>query len=115
MINKFNKMEIHIINSLKEDDYKKDIQSEMNKVFDFLNIKRIEIDAEQKYMVGGWQWENNRMKRFMMKNNPIKSFLKFMIPFKSLRKRIRQNVQYRNTSLVPELSKENKKKIKVKL
>lgn len=109
---KYFKEKLKDVHVIIYEDYKSDFKSEMNKVFDFLKVDRIEVNSKERHMVGGWQWENNRMKRFMMKNNPIKSFLKFMIPFKSLRKRIRQNVQNRNTTLVPELSKENKKMLK---
>ena len=37
------------------EDYKLDFQNEMNKVFDFLEINRMEINSEQQHMVGGWQ------------------------------------------------------------
>ncbi len=100
---------VHII---VYDDYKKDIQSEMNKVFDFLNIKRIEIDAEQKYMVGGWQWENKKIKNMLLKKHPIKLLLKVLIPFKGLRKNIRRKIQDSNTSRVPPMSAADKKVLK---
>ena len=94
------------------DDYKVDFEVEMQKVFDFLVIDKININIEERHMVGGWQWENERMKKMMMKKNPLKSFLKMIIPFKSLRKKIRQNIQSKNTTNVPEMSLRTKKMLK---
>ena len=89
------------------DDYQNDFKSEMNKVFYFLEIEKVEINSEKKHMVGGWQWEDEKMKNIMMKKNPIKSFLKVLIPFKGIRKNIRTKIQNRNTSKVPEICKDD--------
>ena len=72
------------------EDYKEDIQNEMNKVFDFLEINRMEINFDQRHMVGGWQWENQKVKSLMTRKNLLKSFLKIIIPFKTVRKIIRK-------------------------
>ena len=69
----------------KEEDFKKPLKD-----CDFLEIEKVEINSEKKHMVGGWQWEDEKMKNLMMKKNPIKSFLKVLIPFKGLRKNIIQ-------------------------
>ena len=53
------------------DDYQKDFQLEMNKVFDFLEIEKTEVNTEKKHMVGGWQWEDEKVKKFMMKHFKI--------------------------------------------
>lgn len=94
------------------EDYKSDFQSEINKVFDFLGIERIDINSEEKHMVGGWQWGNDSMKKLMMKQNPIKSLFKFLLPFESLRKNIRKNIQKRNTIVVPSISDEDEQMLK---
>ena len=94
------------------DDYQNDFQSEMNKVFNFLEINIINIDSEKKHMVGGWQWENERIKNLMMKKNPIKSALKFLIPFKYLRENIRTKIQNRNTSEIPEICKDDREMLR---
>ena len=94
------------------EDYKSDFQSEINKVFDFLGIERIDINSEEKHMVGGWQWENDSMKKLMMKQNPIKSLFKFLLPFESLRKNIRKNIQKKNTIVVPSISDEDEQMLK---
>ena len=96
---------VHII---LYDDYKKDFQSEMNKVFDFLSIQRIDINSQQKYMVGDWQWKNKKIRNLMLKNTRIKSLLKVFIPFKGIRKKIRKKIQHRNTSRLPEMCKDDR-------
>lgn len=94
------------------EDYKLDIQNEMNKVFDFLEINRMEINFDRRHMVGGWQWENQKVKSLMTRKNPLKSFLKIIIPFKTVRKIIRKKIQDRNTSDVLPISMEDKKMLK---
>jgi len=70
------------------DDYKFDFRSEMKKVFEFLEVGNIEIDSDKRHMVGGWQWEDEWLKKLMMKKNLLKSTVKMLIPFKGLRKSI---------------------------
>ena len=94
------------------DDYQNDFQNEINKVFDFLKIESVSINAEKKHMVGGWQWKNKRIKNLMMKKNPVKSALKFLIPFKDLRENIRTKIQNRNTSEVPEICKDDREMLR---
>tara|TARA_B110000116_G_C16584223_1_gene467656 strand:- start:13 stop:813 length:801 start_codon:yes stop_codon:yes gene_type:complete len=91
------------------DDYKKDFQKEMNKVFDFLEIENTKINDVERHMVGGWQWEDEKIKKLMMKKNLLKSFLKIIFPFKSLRQKIKQQIQNRKTVKVKEVSSEDKK------
>jgi len=91
------------------DDYQNDFQNEMIKVFDFLGINNINIDSDKRHMVGGWQWEDEKMKRLLMKKNPFKSFLKIIIPFKSLRNKIRKIIQNRNTLEVLEMKEGDRK------
>ena len=94
------------------EDYKLDFQNEMNKVFDFLEINRMEINSEQKHMVGGWQWQNQKLKSLMTRKNLLKSFLKVIIPSKAMRKLIRQKIQDRNSADVPPISIEDKNMLK---
>jgi len=104
--------EIKSVHIIIYDDYQNDFQNEMKKVFDFLGINNINIDSDKRHMVGGWQWENEKMKRLMMKKNPFKSFLKIIIPFKSLRNKIRKIIQNRNTLEVPEIKEGDRKMLK---
>ena len=94
------------------DDYKLDIQNEMNKVFDFLDINRMEINFDRRHMVGGWRWKNQRVKSLMTRKNPLKSFLKIIIPFKKVRKIIRTKIQDRNIADVLPISMEDEKMLK---
>ena len=94
------------------EDYKLDFQNEMNKLFDFLEINRMEINSEQQHMVGGWQWQNQKVKSLMTRKNLLKSFLKIIIPFKTVRKLIRQKIQDRNSTHVPTISIEDKNMLK---
>ena len=94
------------------EDYKLDFQNEMNKVFDFLEINRMEINSEQQHMVGGWQWQNQKVKSLMTRKNLLKSFLKIIIPSKAMRKLIRQKIQDRNSADVPPISIEDKNMLK---
>ena len=94
------------------EDYKLDFQNEMNKLFDFLEINRMEINSEQQHMVGGWQWQNQKVKSLMTRKNLLKSFLKIIIPSKAVRKLIRQKIQDRNSTHVPTISIEDKNMLK---
>jgi len=95
------------------DDYKANLNEELNKVFDFLTIRRITVNTEQRHMVGGWEWKNESMKKIMMQKNPIKTMLKYIIPFKGLRKFIRLKLQQENTKLVKNIKPETEKWLKM--
>ena len=82
----------------------------MNKVFDFLEINRMEINSEQQHMVGGWLKSESKI--LMIRKNLLKSFLKVIIPFKTVRKLIRQKIQDRNSEDVPPISIEDKNMLK---
>lgn len=95
------------------DDYIRDFKSEMNKVFDFLGIRRIDINNQKRYMLGGWQWKDKKIRNLIIKDSPIKSFLKFLLPFKSFREIIRNYIQNRSTLRAPEMSKDDRNMLKV--
>ena len=94
------------------DDYKNDFSSEMDNVFKFLNVAVLKVNTEKKHMVGGWKWKNERIKYFMMKKNSFKTVLKFLLPFKSLRKIIRENLHKRNTNKIEKVNLEAEKWLK---
>jgi hypothetical protein len=96
---------VHII---LYDDYQNDFQSEMNKLFDFLEIKRLKINSKHKHMIGGWQWTDERIRNLILNKNFVKSLLKVLIPFKGLRQKIRVEIKNRNTSQVPEISNDDR-------
>ena len=94
------------------DDYKTDFNEELNKIFDYLEIVRITINAEQRHMVGGWEWKSDGMKKLMMQQNLLKLFLRLIIPFKSLRQYIRAKFQKANMKVVATINPETEKWLK---
>ena len=94
------------------DDYKTDFNEELNKIFDYLKVVRVTINAEQRHMVGGWEWKSVGMKKIMMQQNLLKVFLRFIIPVKSLRQYIRVKLQKSNTKTVEVISPETEKWLK---
>ncbi len=101
--------DIHIV---IYDEYKTDFNEELNKVFDYLEVDRIKINTEKRHMVGGWEWESDRIKKLMTQQNFLKSVLKFILPFKSLRQYIRARFQIANTKAVKAITPETKKWLK---
>ena len=94
------------------DDYKTDFNEELNKIFDYLKVVRVTINAEQRHMVGGWEWKSVGMKKIMMQQNFLKVFLRFIIPIKSLRQYIRVKLQKSNTKTVEVINPETEKWLK---
>ena len=105
--------EVKNVHIIIYDDYKNDFQNEMKKIFDFLQLDIINIDSEERHMVGGWQWKDEKIKSLLTKKNLIKSILKVLIPFKTLRRFIRKKIKDQNTSSVAKISDEDKNMLKV--
>ena len=74
--------QIHVI---IYDDFIADTQNELSKVFSFLKVKKIEININEKYMVGGWKWKNSFFKNTFMKKSFLKKIIKTIAPFEFLR------------------------------
>ena len=68
------------------DDYLSDINKEIEKVIDFLGLKHIKVDTNRSYMVGGWQWKNQYIKRYLFGRNSFKQVIRYLLPIKSVRK-----------------------------
>ena len=94
------------------DDYKNDFSSEIDNVFKFLDVDAFKVNAEEKHMVGGWEWKSVGVKKIMMQQNLLKVFLRFIIPFKSLRQYIRVKIQKSNTKTVKVINPETEKWLK---
>jgi len=94
------------------DDYKNDCSSEMDNVFKFLDVDAFKVNTEEKYMVGGWEWKNKRIKSLIMKKSPFKTVFKFLLPFKSLRKDIMVNFRKRNINKIEKINSETEKWLK---
>ena len=94
------------------DDYKNDFNSEIDNVFKFLDLDAFKVNADEKHMVGGWQWKNDWIKSLMMKKNLFKTALKFLLPFKSLRKSIMVNLKKGTTNKIEKINPETEKWLK---
>ena len=97
---------IHII---FYEDFRDKIESEMNKTYNFLGISNnIEIDFITKHNVGGKRWKDEKMKHMFMKDNPIKSILKSVLP-KKIRKGMRNKLVKASTNKVEPMKEETRK------
>ena len=94
------------------DDYKTDFNEELNKIFDYLKLVRVTINAEQRHMVGGWEWKSVGIKEIIMQQNLLKVFLRLIIPIKSLRQYIRLKLQKSNSKPVEVINPETEKWLK---
>tara|TARA_Y100000588_G_C14171428_1_gene889329 strand:+ start:187 stop:1089 length:903 start_codon:yes stop_codon:yes gene_type:complete len=95
------------------DDYKKNFKHEMERIFDFLSLDKIQINSKRKHMVGGWQWKNQKIKKLMTQKNALKSFLKILVPFRAIRKSIRNKIQNINTLEVLAMKQDDREMLKV--
>ena len=91
------------------EDFRDKIESEMNKTYNFLGISNnIEIDFITKHNVGGKRWKDEKMKHVFMKDNPIKSILKSVLP-KKIRKGMRNKLVNASTNKVVPIKEETRK------
>jgi len=96
---------IHII---FYEDFRDNIESEMNKIYNFLGISNnIEIDFITKHNVGGKRWKDEKMKHVFMKDNPMKSILKSVLPEK-LRKGMRNKLVNASTNKIGSMKEETR-------
>jgi len=96
---------IHII---FYEDFRDNIESEMNKIYNFLGISNnIKIDFITKHNVGGKKWKNERMKHVFMKDNPMKSILKSVLPEK-LNKGMRNKLVNASTNKIGSMKEETR-------
>ena len=91
------------------EDFRDNIESDMNKIYNFLEISNnIKIDFITKHNVGGKMWKHEKMKHVFMKDIPIKSILKSVLP-KKLRKGIRSHLVNVSTNKVVPIKEETRK------
>ena len=82
------------------DDFRDDTENEMKKTYQFLGISdNADIDYVTRHNVGGKRWKNDKVKYLFMKENPIKSIFRRIIP-KGLRRGIRNNLVKASTNKV---------------
>ena len=96
---------IHII---FYEDFRDNIESEMNKIYNFLGISNnIKIDVITKHNVGGKKWKNEKMKHVFMKDNPMKSILKSVLP-ENFRKGMRNKLINASTNKILSMKEETR-------
>ena len=71
------------------DDFIENTKNELDKIFNFLDVKKSKIDTEKQYMTGGWKWKNSFQRKIFMKQNVLKRVLKIILPNKYFRLKIR--------------------------
>lgn len=98
--------DVHII---LYEDYVKDVNMELFRVFNFLDIENRMIDTVERHMVGGWQWKNKKMKALLMSNNKLKSLLKIVLPSQTLRIFIRKKIMECTISKTPKINENTRK------
>lgn len=98
--------DVHII---LYDDYMRDIDSCLKKIFDFLNVKRVKLDTSKRHMVGGWEWKNYFMRRILIPKNYFKSVVKFFFPKQALRTKIKNILIQLSTKKQSELNLKTRK------
>jgi len=82
------------------DDFRDNTENEMKKTYQFLGISdNTNIDYITRHNVGGKRWKNDKVKHLFMKENPIKSVIKRIIP-RRLRKGLRNNLVTASTNKV---------------
>jgi len=97
--------DVHII---LYEDYIKDIDKELDRVFSFLDIEKKEIDTSIRHMVGGWKWRSQKLKKILISDNKIKSLFKIVLPSQTLRIFIRKKIMRCTISKTPEINKETR-------
>jgi hypothetical protein len=91
------------------EDFRDNIEFEMNKIYNFLEIlNNIEINLVTRHNVGGKRWKNEKMKHIFMKNSLIKSILKFVLP-KKFREEIHNHLVNASTNKVMPMRDETRK------
>ena len=102
------KLNTHII---FYDDYVKDIDYCLEKLFVFLEVKDVKIDTSTRHMQGGWMFKNKYLRNLLIPKNNIKSIFKLLIPFQKIRSLLKNKIMAFSTTSTPEFTKEMRKKL----
>ena len=97
--------DVHII---IYEDYVKDLDEELARVFSFLNLENTVIDTSNRHMVGGWQWRSQKLKALLISENKLKSLFKIVIPSQTLRIFIRKKIMKYIIIRIPEINKDTR-------
>tara|TARA_B100000700_G_C14988336_1_gene829992 strand:- start:773 stop:1681 length:909 start_codon:yes stop_codon:yes gene_type:complete len=93
------------------EDFRDNIDLEMNNIYNFLEISHnVRLDFTKKYNVGGKRWKNQKIKYFFIKDSLIKRMLKLLLP-KKIRTVIRNNFFNLSTNKVTPMKEETRKRL----
>ena len=100
---------IHII---FYEDFRDNLELEMKKVYNFLEISNdVDVNLKMKYNVGGKRWKSRAIKDFFIKDNWMKSILKFVIP-KIIRKNMHSTFLNVSTNKVSRMKLETREMLR---
>jgi hypothetical protein len=113
----YSKMVSKYLNEFKEnvhiiiyDDFILDTNSELQKVYNFLSVEDFEVNIKERFMVGGWQWNNAILKNIFLSKGILKRFIKFVLASSTLRgfiKNIFINSQISDTDAMQTSTRKN--------
>ena len=64
---------VHIV---LHDDFAQNTYLELKKIYNFLQVKNLQVDTKKKYNVGASQWNHRLLKWVFVSENPLKNFFK---------------------------------------
>tara|TARA_B100001115_G_C15844390_1_gene424549 strand:- start:1476 stop:2381 length:906 start_codon:yes stop_codon:yes gene_type:complete len=70
------KKEFKNVHIVLHDDFAKNTRLELKKIYNFLQVKNLQVDTKKKYNIGALQWNYRFLKRFFISENVLKNFFK---------------------------------------
>jgi len=64
---------VHIV---LHDDFAQNTYLELKKIYNFLQVKNLQVDTKKKYNVGASQWNHRLLKWVFVSENSLKNFFK---------------------------------------
>ena len=64
---------VHIV---LHDDFAQNTYLELKKIYNFLQVKNLQVDTKKKYNVGASQWNHRLLKGFFVSENSLKNFFR---------------------------------------
>ena len=98
---------VHII---LYDDFVMSADKEVSKVLDFLNIDNRNVNTNKIINSGGKQWDSKLMKKILMGNSKMSSFIKNLVP-KSIRVKLKKGLTNIFTSKAARMKESTKKEL----
>ena len=92
------------------DDFVISADKEVSKVLDFLNIDNKNVHTNKIINSGGKQWDSKLMKKILMGNSKMKSFIKNLVP-ESIRVKLKKGLTNTFTSKAARMKDSTKKEL----